>query len=158
MLPPEPLLIVPFSPDRAGEAAAVVRRAIAACWRADFSAAYVAVCLERLTAAELLRDADRRCALVALRAGRVAGYAALEGPWLRGVFTDPDQQRRGVGRALVRRLVEKAAGDGLAQLRLHAAPGAVAFYEALGFRRKAEVEREYGRLTLMVKAPGEDVG
>ncbi len=48
-------------------------------------------------------------------------------------FVDPDAQRRGVARAGWARLVADAAALGVRHLSLHADPGAVAFYVAVGF-------------------------
>ncbi len=54
-------------------------------------------------------------------------------------FIDPSWQRRGVGRRLWDKLLERANGRGLNRLVLEADPFAVPFYEALGFRTVGEV-------------------
>ncbi|MGI9508154.1 MAG: GNAT family N-acetyltransferase [Geminicoccaceae bacterium] len=48
-------------------------------------------------------------------------------------FIDPDHQRRGIGRRLWQKVVERARILGIERLSLDADPGAVPFYEALGF-------------------------
>jgi GNAT superfamily N-acetyltransferase len=71
--------------------------------------------------------------LVAERAGRVLGYAALRGDELTAVFVRPSAARRGVGAALVRRVEGLAVQGGAAALAVDAARPAVPFYRALGF-------------------------
>ena len=48
-------------------------------------------------------------------------------------FIDPDFQRRGIGRALWLKLVERAKTRAISTLSLDADPAAVPFYRALGF-------------------------
>jgi ribosomal protein S18 acetylase RimI-like enzyme len=50
--------------------------------------------------------------------------------YLSSVMVDPDYQRRGIGRAMVERLL---AGRDHIKWVLHSAPDAMAFYAALGF-------------------------
>jgi GNAT superfamily N-acetyltransferase len=49
------------------------------------------------------------------------------------LFVEPQHMRHGVGRALLRDLVERARGRGLARLEVTANQHALAFYEAAGF-------------------------
>lgn len=72
--------------------------------------------------------------LVALRSGRVVGYAALRGGEVTAAFVRPSSARRGIGAALLRRLERDAARAGARVLRVRAALTAVPFYEAMGFR------------------------
>lgn len=62
------------------------------------------------------------------------GRVAVLAPW-RG---------RGVGSALVRRLVEAADAAGLAKVSLHAQSGTTGFYEKLGFAAEGEEFEEAG--------------
>jgi len=75
--------------------------------------------------------------LVAARAGRVLGYAALRGGELTAVFVRPRAQGAGIGRALVRAAAARARRAGARSLRVLAARAAVDFYAALGFRGRA---------------------
>lgn len=79
----------------------------------------------------------RETYLVAERAGRILGYAALRGPELTAVFVRPRAQGRGVGRALVGALAGRARRAGHRRLRVLAARAAVPFYASLGFRGAA---------------------
>lgn len=77
--------------------------------------------------------------LVAERAGRLVGYAALRGDELTAAFVRPRAQGAGVGRALVVAVAARARRRGARRLRVLAARPAVSFYVALGFRGRAHV-------------------
>lgn len=53
-------------------------------------------------------------------------------PWLAGVFVSPEQRRRGIGSALVQRVIEEATGLGVQRLYLYS-PSAQKFYARLGW-------------------------
>lgn len=72
--------------------------------------------------------------LVAEHGGRVIAYAALHGDELSAAFVHPRHAGRGLGTALVRRLVARARRAGARRVLALAAPGAIGFYAALGFR------------------------
>lgn len=66
------------------------------------------------------------------------GHAAVDGDWvgLHGVTVDPSYRRRGMGAALVARLLSWSAEQGALTAWLHVEadnPGGQAFWEALGF-------------------------
>jgi len=71
--------------------------------------------------------------VVAVRGGRVAGYASLRGREVTAVFVHPRSARRGVGAALLRRIERDAARDGTRRLSVRASLPALAFYAAMGF-------------------------
>jgi GNAT superfamily N-acetyltransferase len=72
--------------------------------------------------------------LVAEEGARVVGYAARRGGEVTAAFVAPARARAGVGAALLARLEEDAGRAGIRSLFVLAAPGAVPFYEALGYR------------------------
>ncbi|MGI9417561.1 MAG: GNAT family N-acetyltransferase [Geminicoccaceae bacterium] len=70
--------------------------------------------------------------------GSVCGWACLEETddrcgEVNAFFIDPEWQRRGVGRLLWQKVVERARILGLKTLCLDADPAAVPFYRAIGF-------------------------
>jgi GNAT superfamily N-acetyltransferase len=67
---------------------------------------------------------------VLVAAGRTMADG-LDCAYIADVAVHPDQQGRGLGRAMVRRLVERAAGH--RKIILYANPGTEPFYAALGF-------------------------
>ncbi|MEA2598778.1 MAG: hypothetical protein QOF01_5247 [Thermomicrobiales bacterium] len=58
-------------------------------------------------------------------------------PWLAGLCVSPAQRGRGVGSALVRHAVRRAATMGVGRLYLYTGPGR-GFYERLGWRPIAD--------------------
>lgn len=74
-------------------------------------------------------------ALVADEAGRMRGYAILdlESGEVDAVFVEPDQQGRGIARALMAALEAMALRHGLRRLFLSASLNAVPFYQRAGF-------------------------
>jgi GNAT superfamily N-acetyltransferase len=143
-----------MSPAHSAEASALLRSAIEHSWRSQFSSAYVSACLDRARTTELVAHLAARQVLLALRESRIVGYAAREGAWLKGVFTHPDERRRGIGHALVSALQSSASAEAVTVLWLHAAPDAVPFYAALGFVTQHDLQRAYGKLVVMTKPLG----
>jgi len=60
----------------------------------------------------------------------------------------PEAQGRGLGRALLQPVLNRAVADGVPCYLETAQPGNVAFYEHLGFRRLAEIVEPLSGLTL----------
>ena len=91
--------------------------------------------------------------LVAELEGNVAGYA-YAGPYRNrpayhwsvedSVYVDPEMQRRGVGRALLERLIEAAEDNGFRQMIAvigdSAQAPSIALHRALGFRMVGTIE------------------
>jgi GNAT superfamily N-acetyltransferase len=69
-------------------------------------------------------------------------------PWLAGVYTRPDQRRRGVASALVRHAVQAAAAMGVMRLYLHTET-ARDLYESLGWQPIGEEVYEGELSTIM---------
>ena len=81
--------------------------------------------------------------LVAELDGRVAGFAAVVGGELDGLFVEPDLWRRGIGAALVDAATHQARRKGLA-LTVIANPTARDFYESCGFSLEGETQTRFG--------------
>jgi len=81
--------------------------------------------------------------LVAECEGRVAGFAAVAGGELDGLFVEPKLWRHGIGRALVEAAVLLARRRGLS-LTVIANPAAIGFYESCGFSIEGEAETRFG--------------
>ena len=81
--------------------------------------------------------------LVAELDGRVAGFAAVVGGELDGLFVEPDLWRRGIGAALVDAATRQARRKGLA-LTVIANPNARDFYESCGFSLEGETQTRFG--------------
>jgi GNAT superfamily N-acetyltransferase len=81
--------------------------------------------------------------IVAELDGDVAGFAAVVGGDLDGLFVEPDLWGRGIGRTLVDAATHEARKRGLA-LSVIANPRARRFYEHCGFSLEAEVQTRFG--------------
>lgn len=90
--------------------------------------------------------------VVAESRGRLVGFAIgyLRRPGLGGVLTldvEPEQRRRGVGRALFAELLARLERAGASEVRLEVDvrnAGAQAFYRAFGFRKLGRIPDYYG--------------
>lgn len=97
-----------------------------------------------------LAHPENRCYLVALDGESLVGYAGLQfgGPEadVQTVAVLPGAQRKGVGRALLAALVERAAGAGASSLLLEVRADnepAIALYSTAGFERISLRRRYY---------------
>jgi GNAT superfamily N-acetyltransferase len=71
-----------------------------------------------------------------------SGIGVLE---LDDVFVDPDRQRQGAARRLIRHITAAAHEDGITRIEVTANPHALEFYRAVGFEIDGEVRTEFGR-------------
>ena len=81
--------------------------------------------------------------IVAELDGAVAGFAAVVGGELDGLFVEPGLWGQGIGRALADAATHEARNRGLA-LTVIASPGARGFYERCGFSVEDEVVTRFG--------------
>lgn len=82
--------------------------------------------------------------LVAERDGQIAGFAALDGAELDGLFVEPRLWRSGVGTALIEAAVHEMRRRGLSLVTVVANPSAQAFYEKCGFAVEGEEQTRFG--------------
>jgi GNAT superfamily N-acetyltransferase len=88
--------------------------------------------------------------IVAELDGEIAGFAAVVGGELDGLFVEPDLWGRGIGRALADAATHEARRRGLA-LTVIANPRARRFYEHCGFSVEGEVQTRFGPGLRMTK-------
>ena len=81
--------------------------------------------------------------IVAELDGELAGFAAVVGGELDGLFVEPDLWGRGIGRVLVDAAAHEARRRGLA-LTVIANPRARRFYESCGFTFEGEEQTRFG--------------
>ena len=81
--------------------------------------------------------------IVAELKGEIAGFAAVVGGELDGLFVEPDLWGGGIGRILVEAAVHEARERGLS-LTVIANPRARGFYEACGFSVEGEEQTRFG--------------
>ena len=134
----EALTIRPGRPDERDALEALQRRASLALpeYRAELEAHPDAI---HLPPAQLANGQ----VLVAERGGTIAGFAALVGGELDGLFVEPELWRRGIGEALVEAATHQARRRGLS-LTVVASPSARIFYESCGFAVEGEAQTRFG--------------
>jgi len=88
--------------------------------------------------------------IVAELDGEIAGFAAVVGGELDGLFVEPDLWGRGVGRALADAATHEARNRGLS-LSVIANPRARRFYEHCGFSLEGDVQTRFGPGLRMTK-------
>jgi putative acetyltransferase len=71
---------------------------------------------------------------VAERGGIVAGWGAIRGDMLEGLYTAPEFAGQGIGAGLLDRLEELMRGRGFPSVRLEASSNARGFYLRRGYR------------------------
>jgi GNAT superfamily N-acetyltransferase len=81
--------------------------------------------------------------IVAELDGEIAGFAAVVGGELDGLFVEPELWGSGIGRILVEAAVHEARERGLS-LTVIANPRARGFYEACGFSVEGEQQTRFG--------------
>ena len=82
--------------------------------------------------------------------GQIAGFAAVVGGELDGLFVEPDLWGHGIGRALVDAATHEARKRGLA-LKVIANPRARRFYESCGFRVEGDEQTRFGPALRMTR-------
>jgi len=134
----EALLIRLARPEEREALEGLMRRASLALdeYRAELEAHSNAIHLP----AEQIANGD---VFVAERDGRVAGFAALVGGELDGLFVEPDLWRQGIGAALVEEAVHQVRRVGLS-LTVVANPSAREFYQTCGFTVEGEEATRFG--------------
>src|SRR3954470_10921508 len=88
--------------------------------------------------------------IVAEFGGELAGFAAVVGGELDGLFVEPDLWGHGIGRALVDAATHQARRKGLA-LKVVANPSARRFYQSCGFTVEGEEQTRFGPALRMTK-------
>lgn len=90
------------------------------------------------------QDAAAQHWLASTTGGCPIGCARLLGDRIGRLAVLPEYRRRGVGSALLRRMMRDALARGQGALQLHAQAQALGFYEALGFEARGEEFLEAG--------------
>jgi GNAT superfamily N-acetyltransferase len=88
--------------------------------------------------------------IVAELDGEIAGFAAVVGGELDGLFVEPDLWGLGIGKTLVDAATHEARRKGFT-LSVIANPRAQKFYERCGFSTEGEVQTRFGRGIRMTK-------
>jgi GNAT superfamily N-acetyltransferase len=88
--------------------------------------------------------------IVAQLDGEIAGFAAVVGGELDGLFVQPELWGQGIGTALADAATLEARRRGLT-LKVIAAPGARQFYESCGFSVEGDAQTRFGPALRMTR-------
>lgn len=72
---------------------------------------------------------------------------------LEGIFVEPSQWRRGIGRTLLQQIEREARAWGASRLHVVASPIVEGFYTAAGFTRTGEQRMQFGPNGLLMVKP-----
>ena len=86
---------------------------------------------------------------VAIVDGRLAGFSVVlpvrgTSCELDGLFVEPELMRKGIGRALIADVVERARAHGVHRIDVIANPTAIDFYDKVGFERGDDAMTQFG--------------
>lgn len=125
--------------DDAAAACAVIRRSIVELCQLDHGGdeAFLAKWLSNKTVENVGRwISQRRHFLVAEEDGIILGAAAmLDSGKIILNYVSPDVRFRGVSKALMQALEDRACADGIAECSVESSQTALAFYQAIGYAR-----------------------
>jgi GNAT superfamily N-acetyltransferase len=97
---------------------------------------------------------DRQQVFVAEIGGRIVGFATIipheKGAELEGIFVEPDEWRKGIGRLLLDRIDLEAQARGVNELHVIANPKAQSFYARAGFRVTGQMKTQLGPTALLM--------
>ena len=145
------LTIRPATPADIGAVDALLARSYGPLLRADYAPSVLVLVLPRMARAQPRLLASGRYFLAEEEGALLgAGGWSAEPPGggapipalahVRHVATDARAVRRGVGRALMGRVIEEARAAGMQRLSCLSTLNAVPFYEALGFRTRRRLD------------------
>src|SRR5690349_17541085 len=121
-------------PARVEEASSLTELAMRSKAHWGYDDAFMAACRDELT----IRPSFIDRVDVAELDGDVVGMVRLEPETLEDLFVEPAAIGTGVGQALFRHAVRRAAAEGMGRLRIDADPNAEGFYLAMGAVRVGE--------------------
>lgn len=122
-------------PARVDELGALTELAMRSKAHWGYDDAFMAACRDELTMRESFVD---RIDVAELDDGTVVGMVRLEDQTLEDLFVEPAAIGTGVGQALIRHVVRRAAAEGMRRLHIDADPNAEGFYLAVGAVRVGE--------------------
>ena len=94
---------------------------------------------------------EQRLVFVALLDDKIVGTGALDGDAVRSLFVAPQQQRKGIGQALMDRIEKAALERGIEALLVPSSLTAESFYARLGYRVLREQLHGEERTVIMTK-------
>ena len=98
----------------------------------------------------LIKRAQNVRYFVVCEANRIIGICGYDRYKVQTLFVDVDHQKRGIGKALLHKILMKAVKDGLLSIDTWATFYSEKFYHAFGFERKGEIHLPDGRSEIVL--------
>lgn len=118
----------------------------------DYPASVIESVVAYFTPERMIGLLEQRLVFVALRGSEIVGTGALDGNTVRSLFIAPQQQRKGIGKALMRRVEKTALQRGIEVLLVPSSLTAESFYACLGYRLLREQLHGEERTLIMTKS------
>ncbi|OQR32375.1 GNAT family N-acetyltransferase [Pseudomonas sp. T] len=100
----------------------------------DYPASVIESVVANFTPARVIELLEQRLVFVALLGSEIVGTGALDGNTVRSLFIAPQQQRKGIGQALMGQIEKAALQRGVETLLVPSSLTAESFYALLGYR------------------------
>ncbi|MBB4864396.1 putative N-acetyltransferase YhbS [Pseudomonas nitritireducens] len=139
---------------RSEDAAAISRVIVAAVRESnsqDYPASVIDSVVAHFTPERVIELLQQRLVFVALLSDQIVGTGALDGSTVRSLFVAPQQQRKGIGQALMGQIEKAALERGVEALLVPSSLTAERFYARLGYRLLREQVHGEERTLIMTK-------
>lgn len=117
----------------------------------DYPASVIESVVAHFTPGRVIELLKKRLVFVALLNDEIIGTGALDGHAVRSLFIAPQQQRKGVGQALMRQIEKAALERGIEALLVPSSLTAESFYAHLGYHVVREQLQGEERTIIMTK-------
>lgn len=122
-----------FKDSDAKEVCEIIRRCDEEIASKDYSEGIINLWAEKLTPEYILNKSKKRICYVASLKNRIVGYISLDGNEIMKLHVNPDYHRRGIGKALFRKLEDYSIKNNFTILVVESSISAEKFYEKCGF-------------------------
>jgi len=117
----------------------------------DYPASVIESVVANFAPERVVELLQQRLVFVALLEEEIVGTGALDGSTVRSLFIAPQQQRKGIGQALMTRIEKTAVERGIEALLIPSSLTAESFYARLGYRVVREQLHGEERTLIMTK-------
>ncbi|WP_371226349.1 GNAT family N-acetyltransferase [Pseudomonas sp. QE6] len=118
----------------------------------DYPASVIESVVAHFMPERVIELLEQRLVFVALLDDKIVGTGALDGDAVRSLFVAPQQQRKGIGQALMDRVEKAALERGIEALLVPSSLTAQAFYARLGYGVVREQLHGEERTIIMTKS------
>lgn len=131
--------IKPFRKEHADEVSSLIRKCFETLYIGGHTQKGIEIQVEHNSPENLIKRAESIKYFVAIRGERVTGICGYDSQKVHTLFVDPEFQSRGIGRALLSKVLEKARNEGIRCLITWSTLYAEDFYSAFGFVKMREI-------------------